>query len=287
MAVGRLSQAPCLAQAVGGDHGRRGGYSGLQRLTPADCPPHPGPRSLGRDPWERQQRLGGCSPPYAGWRKASLFHTHPAWGQGPALQGPAGPGLGSAPHSPPNLSPTLPLGLWHRDGKHPQGLVPGNYQANSRRFPLPTLGSACCAFPDSGPAVQSAPGNLRGPVIALELPKTLQGKHAPAPRPGARRSPGVSPPSSLSRCGDQRMRGLRGLRRARWASSDSMLLSQPPGANGDGVRVAGGAKSDLWRERGHLARSPGKRALGTRAPPIPSLRWRGASLMSLVIILQV
>ena len=194
-----------------------------------------------------------------------------------------------APHHtrPPTYPPPCHWGCGTEMANTPKALCQAITKQIPGDFLSPPWAAPAARSLIRAPAVQSAPGNLRGPVIALELPKTLQGKHAPAPRPGARRSPGVSPPSSLSRCGDQRMRGLRGLRRARWASSDSMLLSQPPGANGDGVRVAGGAKSDLWRERGHLARSPGKRALGTRAPPIPSLRWRGASLMSLVIILQV
>ncbi|CAO2635207.1 hypothetical protein LEMLEM_LOCUS23001 [Lemmus lemmus] len=46
--------------------------------------------------------------------------------------------------------------------------------------PPPPPGNACCVFPDSAPAVQSTPGNLRGPVIALELPGSLRGGQPPA-----------------------------------------------------------------------------------------------------------
>ena len=81
--------------------------------------------------------------------EAFLFYVA-ARVQGPALQGPRA--QARAPHhSPRTPSPTLPRGLWHRGDKHPQGLVPGNYQANSWRLPLPTPGSARRVFPDSGP----------------------------------------------------------------------------------------------------------------------------------------
>lgn len=223
------------------------------------------------------------------WLEEGLPVSHSSrLGAGPGAPGSSRPRTGLRTTLAPQLIPHPATGaVAQRWQTPPKALCQVITKQIPGDFLSPPWAAPAARYLIRAPAVQSAPGNLRGPVIALELPRTLQGKHAPAPRPGARRSPGVSPPSSLSRCGDQRMRGLRGLRRARWASSDSMLLSQPPGANGDGVRVAGGAKSDLWRERGHLARSPGKRALGTRAPPIPSLRWRGASLMSLVIILQV
>lgn len=68
--------APRRAQAAGGTAG--GGYSGIQRLTPAACHPTPStraPRSLGRDPQERHQRLGGCSRAHAGLVRRPFYST--------------------------------------------------------------------------------------------------------------------------------------------------------------------------------------------------------------------
>lgn len=143
--------APRRAQAAGGTAG--GGYSGIQRLTPAACHPTPStraPRSLGRDPRERHHRLGGCSRAHAGLVRRPFCSTSRPGCRGQRSR--VHREQARAPHhSPLTPSPTLPRGLWHRGDKHPQDLVPGNYQANSRRLPLPTPGSARCVFPDSGP----------------------------------------------------------------------------------------------------------------------------------------
>ena len=111
--------------------------------------------------------------------------------------------------------------------------IPGDFL-----FPPPAAPAACSLIRSR--RYGQRPGHLRGPVIALELPGTSQGKHAPCCSLAWGERIAWRPPSLPGRMRDRRLRGLRGLRRARWASSASAKQSRLPRADGAGMRDAGG-----------------------------------------------
>lgn len=165
------------------------------------------------------------------------------------------------------------------EGTDTPGLMPGNYHTISSP---PPPGSACCAFPDSALAAQSVPGNLWGTVIALKLPWMWRGSRAAllpdqphsAPHPPAWM---LGTALEKGRCGQPR----RERSHARPAALCEWVGMRDTGCGEKSVQrgqvTCGG--------RGVALSCPGVR--GHHEPRAPSLRCRGASLMSLVIILQV
>lgn len=154
--------APRRAQAAGGTSG--GGCSGIQRLTPAACHPTPStraPRSLGRDPQERHQRLGGCSPPHAGLVRRPFCST-----SRPGCRGQRSRVLGRRPGlrtTRPSLRPQpCPVGCGTEVTNTPKALCPVITKQIPGDFLFPPRAALAACSLIRVQAVQSAPGASAG-----------------------------------------------------------------------------------------------------------------------------
>lgn len=154
---GQLRSAPCRAQTVGGDL-RRGRLQSPQRLSRE---PRFHPRT---NPCRWGRRLGKGTGGWGVRSRPSCSSSRRRRGEGAALQGHLVASVPRAqnPTAHARASP-LPCGVVTEGTNTLEALSQViNYQADSRRpSPLPRQRLLC--VPRFGPAVQSAPDNLRGP----------------------------------------------------------------------------------------------------------------------------
>lgn len=188
--VGSFARLLRVALAVGGECAGAG-CSSLEKSAPqAAPPPFPsvaGERVLGEAPeaWE------GMISDFFGGPSRRAGEQGATYGDLTASLSSSGPG--SSPISDSSLAGC---------GTEGTNTLKALCQVITKQIPCPPPpppGIACCVFPDSAPAVQSTPGNLRGPVIALELPGSLRGKHARCASPVLVRASALhalSPPTS-------------------------------------------------------------------------------------------
>lgn len=137
----------------------RSSGSGSLLQPPKRLPYFLSPGWLKREPWGRHQMLRRVRcPSFLGGPSKRESSVSPVIVRDPGAHvlGPTCIAQFSWSRIQPLIRFLSPHGLWHRGNKHPQGLMPGNYQANSLSpTPHPRAMPAACSLIRPGCAINS------------------------------------------------------------------------------------------------------------------------------------